>query len=125
MWVGPPLKQGANLKGDERRAHHALPRPRSQKALERTAERSARTRTGCSSRSTQRAKAAAVSAVSTCSAPAAPRSHAGSCLHSVISSALWLCWQIWLAGRLLDQLQPYDMLVSLWQLAMMYGAAQV
>ena len=60
--------------------HHALPKPRSQNARDRTAERSSSTSTGCSSQIVQRAKPAAASAVSTCTAPAVLRSHAGKLL---------------------------------------------
>ena len=61
--------------------HHALPNPRSQNARDRTAERSSSTSTGCRSQIAQRAKPAAASAVSTCTAPAVLRSQAGKLLH--------------------------------------------
>ena len=113
------------LEVHERRAYHALPRPRSQNPLERTAERSTSTKTGCSSHSMQRAKPAAVSAVSTCSAPTAPRSHAGRCLRNRLLSAGLLHWQIWLASRLFGQLQPYGRLMSPRHLAEMCEYATV
>ena len=66
----------------ERGVHHALPRPRSQKARDRTAERRTSTSTGCSSHNMHLAKKAAVSAVSTCAAPTVLRSHPGKLLHA-------------------------------------------